>query len=388
MTEPTPSPEPFTLFCPDLVEATLARVKLDRERLGRLVLRAFLPLLVVWLPLVLIELLRVHRGGAPELPMLEDVSFHVRFLVIVPLLVLAGWPIDVQTRLVAAQLADSGMIVGDDRLRFADAVRRARALLSSPLVLLVILLLAFGTLGLVARTLTADGVLDWFEDGVAGSSSLRFVGWWYLVASGIPVFLFLRWAWRYLVWTGFLWTVSRLKLELVPMHPDRAAGLGFIGIGHTTFSFLGAAVSASVAAVAATRILHYGDSFKTYQWGLLAIAIGILVVAAVPLLVFVEPLARVRRRGLRFHGKYSTGFVRDAEQKMKGESTVALEGNDIQSLADIGASYARIEEMRPIPIDTRSMRMFVVAVAVPLLCLVLATVPTSVILDLLKKAFG
>jgi phosphoserine aminotransferase len=61
---------------------------------------------------------------------------------------------------------------------------------------------------------------------------------------------------------------------------------------------------------------------------------------------------------------------------------------DIQSLADVGGSFSRIEEMRFLPIDARSSRLFAIAVAVPMVCLILATVPTEVILELLKKAFG
>ena len=377
--------EPFSLFCLDLVERPLASMKLGRERFHRLIVRAVLPILVVWLPLVLLEMLRVHREGQPGVPMLEDVTFHVRFLVIVPLLVLAGWPIDRQARLVAGRFASSGMIVGDDCARFANIVHGAAKRIRSPLVLVVIALLAFGTLGFVARTLTGDGTLDWFEDGVAGASSLKLVGWWYLVASGLPVFLFLRWAWRYLVWTWFLYRTSRLDLQLVPTHPDRAAGLGFVGIGHTPWALLGTALSASVAAAAATRIFHYGESFKTYQWGLLAIVVGILALLALPLLVFAGPLARARREGLSFHGEFSTRFARGMEQKMKDPAEPDV---DIQSLADVGGSFSRIEEMRFVPIDARSRRLFAIAVAVPMVFLILATVPTEVILELLKKAFG
>ena len=381
----SPAPEPFSLFSLDLVEGPLARVRLGREPFGRLLARAVLPILVVWLPLVVLELMRVHRDGVPRVTMLQDVTFHVRFLFIVPLLVLAGWPIDRQCRRVAAAFATTGMISGEDRARFERAVRSAARLVHSPVVIVVLALLAFGTLGLVAKALTGDGVLDWFEDGAAGASSLRLVGWWYLVASGIPVFLFLRWAWRYLVWTLFLFRVSRLDLELVPTHPDRAGGLGFVGVGHTSFALIGTALSASVAAGAATRIFHYGESFKAYQWGLLAIVLGILAIMAIPLLVFAGTLARARREGLKFHGEFSTRWVRGMEQKMKDPSEPDV---DLQSLADVGGSFARIEEMRFLPIDARSSRLFVIAVAIPMVCLVLATVPTQVIIELLKKAFG
>ena len=46
-----PGSEPFSLFCLDLVERPLASMKLGRDRLFRLIVRAVLPILVVWLPL-------------------------------------------------------------------------------------------------------------------------------------------------------------------------------------------------------------------------------------------------------------------------------------------------------------------------------------------------
>ena len=42
-------------------------------------------------------------------------------------------------------------------------------------------------------------------------------------------FLLLRWYFRLFVWARFLWQVSRIELRLVPTHPDRCGGLGFLG---------------------------------------------------------------------------------------------------------------------------------------------------------------
>ena len=46
----------------------------------------------------------------------------------------------------------------------------------------------------------------------------------------MPIFQFLlvRWYFRLFIWTRFLWQVSRIELQLIPTHPDRAGGLGFL----------------------------------------------------------------------------------------------------------------------------------------------------------------
>ena len=62
-------------------------------------------------------------------------------------------------------------------------------------------------------------------------------GYWYVYVS-IPVFQFilLRWYFRFFVWYGFLFRVSRLKLHLTSTHPDRAGGLAFLGKSVYAFS--------------------------------------------------------------------------------------------------------------------------------------------------------
>jgi hypothetical protein len=37
------------------------------------------------------------------------------------------------------------------------------------------------------------------------------------------------------VWARFLWQVSRLELQLLPTHPDRCGGLGFLA--STVYAF-------------------------------------------------------------------------------------------------------------------------------------------------------
>ena len=56
-------------------------------------------------------------------------------------------------------------------------------------------------------------------------------GWWNTLVS-VPVLLvlLLGWLWRLILWTRFLWLMSRLDLRLIPAHPDGSAGLKFIGL--------------------------------------------------------------------------------------------------------------------------------------------------------------
>ena len=82
--ERTRAASEFCLFYRDYLEALLERIRLDRRSLPRLVLRAVLPALLIWLPLLLLDAAGTNRETMRAVPLIKDFSFHVRFLFIVP----------------------------------------------------------------------------------------------------------------------------------------------------------------------------------------------------------------------------------------------------------------------------------------------------------------
>ncbi len=54
----------------------------------------------------------------------------------------------------------------------------------------------------------------------------------------MPVFRFLllRWSWKLFLWSHLLWRVAKLKLVLMPTHPDSTAGLGGLEVVHRYFT--------------------------------------------------------------------------------------------------------------------------------------------------------
>jgi hypothetical protein len=60
--------------------------------------------------------------------------------------------------------------------------------------------------------------------------------WFGYVSLSIFQFLLCRWYFRLFIWTRFLWQVSRIDLRLVPTHPDRVGGLGFLA--DTVYAFI------------------------------------------------------------------------------------------------------------------------------------------------------
>ena len=109
------------------------------------------------------------------------------------------------------------------------------------------------------------------------------------------------------------------------------------------------------------------------------------------MLLFMPNLASVRRRGLLRHGEFSNRFVRDVEGRMwnaaeGGDAEVT--GDDIQSLADLGTSYERVQEMRLVPVDVTDAAVFALAAGLPMLVLILTNVPFESVMKLLLSAVG
>jgi hypothetical protein len=90
---------------------------------------------------------------------------------------------------------------------------------------------------------------------VEPGSLLTWAGLWYhCIAVPILQFFMFRWLWRLFIWTLFLRDLSRLDLDLVATHPDRAAGLGFLGGAHLTLAIFPFAFSCVLSAQVAFQV--------------------------------------------------------------------------------------------------------------------------------------
>src|SRR5688572_2090449 len=372
------------------VDRALASVGFKSSDPPQLFVRAFLPALVIWIPLLIFALLRPRSEAGAAVAFFDDLSTHVRFLVVVPLLVIAEAAIGRRTRLVATQFVNAELLTSADRPRFDALLKRTQGALQSNLAEIVIASLAVLFVVTAVRTLTTDGVIFWFEQpGDAGSARLSLAGWWYVLGSWLPPFLFLRWVWRYLVWCWLLQRLSRLDLRILATHPDRTAGLSFVCLGHTAFSSVGFAMSCLVAAAVGTRILHEGAALASFQWPLAVFVALAIFVGIAPLAVFWRPLRRAKEAGLIDYGGFASRYVQGFHRKWlggkAGEQPLAAQ-DDIGPLADIGASYERVDDMRIFPITLKTALAFAFAALAPMLPLLLTVMPLKELLKILVQA--
>jgi hypothetical protein len=72
-----------------------------------------------------------------------------------------------------------------------------------------------------------------------------------------------EWYFRIFSWTRFLWQVSRIELRLLPTHPDRCGGLGFLMFVRFAFAPLLLAQGVQLAGVIAEQIFFGHGKLQT-----------------------------------------------------------------------------------------------------------------------------
>jgi hypothetical protein len=275
--------------------------------------------------------------------------------------------------------------------RFDAAVNSAFRLRNS--VAAEVLLLAFvyvvGVL-IVWRRFVAIDVSSWYATSSSAGSRLTHAGLWYAMVS-LPFFQFLlvRWYFRLVIWIRFLWQVSRLDLSLVATHPDLAGGLGFLSETVYGFTVLLLAHGAMLAAQIANRVLFAGAALQDFKIEIAVMLVFLMCLVFAPLVVFSPQLARARRLGLNEYGTLAERYVRQFDGKwLRGGAPAGepLMGSaDIQSLADMGNSFAVVRSMRRTPITRDAVLALAGAVLAPLVPLLLTVMPVE---ELTRKLLG
>ena len=339
-----------------------------------------------WGPLLFLTVVQALGGDGRLLrSFIDSVSSHARLLVAIPLFFAAETWIDPRIRHFVEHLVDSGLVPRSDVDRLATTVRTASRLRDSVLAEagLLALVIAFATAGV--RMGQPSATAYWQVPG----GSLSLAGWWY-VAVALPVYQFLigRWLWRLMIWWFLLWRLSRLRLQLIPVHPDLAGGLGHLGVVVSHFGVLGLAFSTSLAGGFFEDMRFNAVPLRQFLFPALELVALTLIICVGPLFFFAPRMLAVKRQGLREYGRLGTAYVRGFHEKWIAgppPDEPLLGSADIQSLADLAGSFDIIRQMRLIPIGPGLILPLIVATLVPMLPLLLVAFSAD---DLLLRLLG
>jgi hypothetical protein len=289
------------------------------------------------------------------------------------------------------QFLERNLVPESGMAAFEDAVESSFRLRNSMAAEIVLIALVYGVgILFLWRNYIALDTATWYASRTADGLQLSLAGMWYGYVS-LPFFQFLlcRWYFRLFVWMRFLWKVSRIELALIPTHPDRVGGLGFVANTAYAIAVLATAHGALLAGQLANRIFYLGAELTQYKGQVALLVITMLCVILGPLLVFAPQLARVKRRGLREYGTLAERYVREFDTKWQRGGAAADEplvgSADIQSLADLGNSYEVVRTMRVVPVTYDAVVMVVAATLIPMTPLLLTMMPLE---ELLKVLLG
>ena len=385
-------PQDFSLILGGPLFQILRRAHLSDDALLMVRRRIVVGAALAWLPLLVLSAIEGRLlDGTVGVPFLFDVEVHVRYLAALPLLIAAELVVHRRLRPLLQQFLERNLIPEGALPRFEAAVESAFRLRNSVLaeVLLIAFVYGFGIM-VVWRHSAILATTTWYATPAPDGATLSLAGMWYGFVS-LPLFQFLlcRWYFRLFIWMRFLWQVSRIELSLVPTHPDRVGGLGFLANTAYAFAVLAVAHGAMVAGVVANRIFYLGASLTQFKVEIAVVVVFVLLLLLGPLLVFTFQLAQAKRTGLREYGTLAERYVREFDAKwLRGGASPdepLVGSGDIQSLADLGNSYEVVRTMRIAPITRDAIVRLGAATLVPITPLLLTMMPLE---ELAKMLFG
>lgn len=384
-------PKDFSLVLGGPLYQLLRKSRLSDNGLNLLKRRLIVIPMLVWLPLLFLSIIQGNAWSGVEVPFIKDIELHIRFLAVMPMLIGAEMIVHQRMRRLISNFLDRQLIPEADMGRFRGAIESALKLRNSVMseVLMIVFVYAFGIL-VVWKSYVGLNIDTWYASIVDGHRDLNLAGYW-LVLVSLPFFQFLmiRWYFRIFIWVRFLWKVSRIKLNIIPTHPDRIGGLGFLANIIYAFSMLAMAHGTLLSALMANRIFFRGERLIDFKFDILLMLIYLFIILVLPLFVFSAQLAAAKREGLREYGELAQRYVRAYDQKwLRGgaeKQEQFIGSSDIQSLADLGSGFEVVSNMRFLPVNKQTLMQLAGWTLLPILPLLLTIMPLE---DLLKRLFS
>ncbi len=353
-----------------------------------MIVRAGAVTLFAWLPLLVFSAAQGQAlGRSLDVPFLRDFAANARFLIALPVLIVAEVTIDCWLRKAVRHFLQSELVNDRDLPAFEniiDSVTKLRDR-AAPEILLFIFAFVVSVLFYNPEVLMRN-VPAWHLTQTAAGERLSYAGWWLRFVS-MPVYRFLlfRWVWRMALWAFFLRRVSKLNLGFTPIHPDGAGGSGFLASAQVAFSLVGFACGVVLSGQIGNAIAYEGATVDSLKFIIIAYcAAGVMALVA-PLLLLVPALSQVKRRGLLEYGVLATCYTQSFHAKwiqgMPAQHEPLLGTPDIQSLADLGNSFAIVKGMKVFPIFKNTLIKVTIAIGLPIVPVLILATPADKLLQ-------
>src|SRR5215467_7096522 len=136
-------PPDFSLVLGGPLYQLYLRTRLAKEPIQLLHRRIIVFALITWVPLWLLTAIDGHALGGVKVPFLLDLDAHARFLVSLPLLIIAELFVHQRIRVIVRQFINRGLVAPEDLPRFENAIASSMRLRNSVVIEIVVLFVAF-----------------------------------------------------------------------------------------------------------------------------------------------------------------------------------------------------------------------------------------------------
>ena len=347
--------------------------------------------IITWVPLAIMALFYgTLIDDDTTISFFEDFVVHVRFLLVIPFLILIEGIVD-RTFINYIKVTDN-IIPNNQQERYnrlvATLVKLTNSYIPEIIVLVVYYIAIFTNPDLISSEDSGRNYLTYI-----GTNTLNMAGW-YNFLIGVPIFLMVmfRWFWRWIVWFYSMIKISFFKVYIDPLHADKMAGLGYLNLVPLTFSFILVAPSAMLSAEIGIDIIYNNASFMSYSETILFYVFITPIILYLPLFIFMPKLTNARNDGIIEFGDLIRVHNYDYAKKwidVKQENDEAILGTmDNSSLADINGSYGPIEEIKIIPADLMAIGRSFIMNVIPYIPLVFTYYSVAELFKLLLKSMA
>jgi len=344
---------------------------------------AALAVAIAWVPLVVLAAAQgLALGPSRAESVLLDPAILVRFLMALPILIIAPSKSARIINDVANHFLRAGLLIGADVDRFRAIVRQRTNLRKSRVGEFVCLALAYAFSAVYALIFLRATAMSWRTLGPGGHHSLSLAGWWFVtICEPLYLFVLLRFLYRIALWWVFLWKTSRLNLQLHSVHPDGAGGLGFLGLTLNAFRLPAFAISASFAGGVANLVLLNGVPASELKYeivGLVLIVVGLFVT---PLCLFYQrELSKARDRDVLNYWVLLEAQLRRFEQKWiasDSDQMATLTPQDFSQVTGPSSILERVPRMTLLPFEYKDVLLLVATVLVPFIPVAALVIPLA-----------
>ena len=340
--------------------------------------------LLAWLPIAVWAwqkgyLLPVDGGE----PLLAHFGINARLLLAVPLFIVAEGMMHSTLTTLLPRLVSSGVVPPGqlDRLRsvLSDIARLRDSVL--PWIAIFAALVSFFVL---SRPSEVPHELSWAK-GQADGAGMGLGVWWYLyVGRTIFLTLLLAWLWRLVLLFMLFKRIAGLELSMVPTHPDRCAGLGFMARIPIMFAPVVLGISSVFASGWAHQVVYHDVAIGSLRVEIIAFVVVVPLIFLSPFVSFLGLMLRTKKQGLLDYGDLVGRHGRLVRERWIDGKQVAdapiLDAPELGPIADTAVPYELIAKIRPLPLTMGSLFPLVGAAVLPMMVLAALDLPLKTVL--------